>query len=29
MRDLLPLVTAVVGMGLAMWMLHIIVESWW
>jgi hypothetical protein len=29
MRDVVPLAIAVVGMGLAMWVLHYVVELWW
>jgi hypothetical protein len=29
MKDLVPLATAIVGMGLAMWVLHHVVELWW
>jgi hypothetical protein len=29
MKDLIPLTTAVVGMGLAMWVLHSILNLWW
>jgi hypothetical protein len=29
MKDLVPVATAIVGMGLAMWVLHYVVELWW
>lgn len=29
MKDLVPLATAIAGMGLAMWVLHSVVELWW
>jgi len=29
MKDLVPLATAIAGMGLAMWVLHYVVELWW
>jgi hypothetical protein len=28
-RTLIPLTTAVVGMGLAMWVVHFILKLWW
>jgi hypothetical protein len=29
MRDLIPVATAIAIMGLAMWVLHYVVELWW
>jgi len=29
LQDLVPLATAVIAMGLAMWVLHYVVELWW
>ena len=29
LRDLVPVTVAVVGMTLAMWVLHLVVELWW
>jgi len=29
MKDLVPVATAIGGMGLAMWVLHYVVELWW
>jgi len=29
MRDLIPVATAVVSMGVAMWVLHYVVRLWW
>ncbi len=29
MKDAIPLATAIVGMGVAMWVLHRVVELWW
>ena len=29
MRDAVPLAIAIISMGLAMWVLHYVVELWW
>ena len=29
MKDFVPLAIAIVGMELAMWVLHYVVELWW
>ncbi len=29
MKDLVPLATAIAVMGLAIWVLHYVVELWW
>ena len=29
MKDLFPLATAIASVGLALWVLHFIVELWW